>query len=87
MKTIQFQVDNKYIDIVLNLLNSLNGLKLNVINDLSINNNIVDRDSNQQKSKSLRGVFQSYADSDKQSLEDNAWRNYVLEKYKSKMND
>jgi len=38
MKTIQFKVDNNYIDIVLNLLNMLNGLKLNIIKDLSITN-------------------------------------------------
>ena len=38
MKTIQFKVDNNYIDIVLNLLNMLNGLKLNMIKDLSITN-------------------------------------------------
>jgi hypothetical protein len=39
MQTIQFKVDNHYIEIVLNLLNSLNSLKLNVIKDLLIIDN------------------------------------------------
>ena len=39
MQTIQFKVDNNYIETVLNLLNSLNRLKLNVISDLIIIDN------------------------------------------------
>lgn len=38
MQTIQFKVDNNYIEMVINLLNSLNSLKLNVIKDVSIIN-------------------------------------------------
>lgn len=39
MQTVQFKVDNNYIEMVLNLLNSLNSLKVNVIKDLLIINN------------------------------------------------
>lgn len=39
MQTIQFKVDNNYIETVLNLLNGLNSLKLNVIKDLLILDN------------------------------------------------
>ncbi len=33
------------------------------------------------KKENLRGVFQSYADPQKQALEDEAWKNHVLQKY------
>ena len=36
-----------------------------------------------KKQKSLRGVFNQYADSAKVSLEDNAWQNHILNKFKS----
>ena len=36
MRTIQFKVDNSYVDIVLTLLNTLNNLKLNIIKDLLV---------------------------------------------------
>jgi len=36
MQTIQFKVNNNYIEMVMNLLNSLNSMKLNIISDLSI---------------------------------------------------
>ena len=39
MQTIQFKVDNNYIEAVLSLLNSLKSLNLNVIKDLSIIDN------------------------------------------------
>jgi hypothetical protein len=35
-QTIQFKVDSNYLEIVLDMLNTLNNLKLNLINDLSI---------------------------------------------------
>jgi len=49
MQTIQFKVDNNYIEIVLNLLNSLNGLKLNVIRDLSIVNSVSNQGESQEQ--------------------------------------
>ena len=39
MQTIQFKVDSSYVDIVLNLLNTLNNLKLNIIKDLLVIDN------------------------------------------------
>ena len=35
-----------------------------------------------QDNKSLRGVFNQYADNLKLDLEDNAWQNYIVDKYK-----
>lgn len=40
------------------------------------------QDSKQKKRKSLRGVFSQYADSSKTALEDNAWQNHIMDKYK-----
>ena len=40
------------------------------------------QDIKQKKKKSLRGVFNQYADSSKISLEDNAWKNHTIEKFK-----
>ena len=37
-----------------------------------------------QKSKiSLRGIFNEYADSSKVALEDNAWKQHIIDKFKS----
>jgi len=35
-----------------------------------------------ENKKSLRGVFSQYADSSKISLEDNAWQNHIIDKFK-----
>ncbi len=40
------------------------------------------QDIKQKKKKSLRGVFNQYANSSKVSLEDNAWSNHMSEKFK-----
>ena len=39
MQTVEFKVDSKYIDMVLNLLNSINKLRPNTIQELSIIDN------------------------------------------------
>jgi hypothetical protein len=36
----------------------------------------------QKNNKSLRGVFNQYADASKITLEDNAWKNHTIEKFK-----
>ena len=40
------------------------------------------QDIKQKKKKSLRGIFNQYANSSKIFLEDNAWQNHALEKFK-----
>ncbi|MEA3512997.1 MAG: hypothetical protein U9R37_05295 [Campylobacterota bacterium] len=40
------------------------------------------QETKQEKTKSLRGVFNQYADSSKISSEDNAWQNHTIEKFK-----
>jgi hypothetical protein len=42
----------------------------------------VAEDIKQEKQKSLRGIFNQYADSSKISMEDNAWKNSIIEKFK-----
>ena len=39
-------------------------------------------DIKQEKKKSLRGIFNQYADNSKISLENNAWKNHIIEKFK-----
>jgi hypothetical protein len=39
------------------------------------------------KKESLRGIFQSYADPKKVSLEKDAWKNHLLDKHKRNLND
>lgn len=73
MKTIQFKVDNNYIDIVLNLLNSLNSLKLNVIKDLSVVNSVSHKEKNEELnafSNHTANLIEEWKDSDKDSV----WR-------------
>lgn len=36
----------------------------------------------EQNKKSLKGVFNQYADSSKIVMEENAWQNHILDKYK-----
>lgn len=40
------------------------------------------QDIKYHNTKTLRGIFNQYADNSKIELEDNAWQNYVREKYK-----
>jgi len=40
------------------------------------------QDIKEEKKKSLRGIFNQYADSLKIPLEDNAWKNHTIEKLK-----
>ncbi len=40
------------------------------------------QDVKEEKRKSLRGVFNQYADSSKISLENNAWQNHIMDKFK-----
>jgi len=40
------------------------------------------QNTKQQNKTSLRGVFNQYASDSKVLLEDNAWQNHILDKYK-----
>jgi len=79
MQTIQFKVDSKYIDIVINLLNSLNGLKLNVIKDLSIKNSS-DESTNEEWKDSKKIDFSDFSgiwenrEISQESLREEAWK-------------
>jgi len=42
----------------------------------------ITQDVKEKKRKSLRGVFNQYADSSKIFSEDNAWQNHVMDKFK-----
>ena len=76
MQTIQFKVENNYISIVLNLLNSLNSLKVNVIKDISIINSVPHK-LNSEEFKELNAfsnhtanLIEEWKDSD----EDSVWK-------------
>ncbi|MBU1666832.1 hypothetical protein KKC13_00290 [bacterium] len=75
MQTVQFKVDNNYINIVLNLLNSLNGLKLNVINDLLIVDNKKEMNitSEKEELKSFSNHTANLIDDWKDTEEDSIW--------------
>jgi len=45
MQTIQFNVDNHYSEVVINLLNNLNDLKRNIISDLAVISHPAERDT------------------------------------------
>jgi len=40
------------------------------------------QDNKEKKKKSLKGVFSQYADSSKVTLEDSAWKNNIMDKFK-----
>jgi len=44
-----------------------------------VNENI---NKNSKKNKSLRGVFNKYANSSKIDLENSAWKNHIIEKFR-----
>ena len=61
---------------------------LEAMKDVETGNNYEDINLEKNpENKSLRGVFQSYADPEKQLLEDDTWKNHVLEKYKRNMDE
>ena len=74
MQTIQFKVENNYIEIVLNFLNTLNSLKLDVIKDISIINsdkqNIEEFKELNAFSNHSANLIEEWKDSD----EDSVWK-------------
>ena len=61
---------------------------LEAMKDVETGNNYEDINLEKNlENRSLKGVYQSYADPEKQLLEDDAWKNHVLEKYKRNMNE
>ena len=59
MQTIQFKVDNNYIETILSLLNSLNNIKLNIIEDLLIiNDNRKQEKDNHNDLNTLNRLFE-----------------------------
>jgi len=79
MHTIRLNINNSIYE---HIMFFLKNLPKNMVN--------IEIETNNEKSvetNNLKGVFQSYADPKKQRLEDEAWKNHVLEKYQSNMND
>jgi len=83
MKTLKIEVSNSIYEHIIFFLQSL---PKNLINISHESKPMATLEKNPEN-KSLRGIFQSYADPEKQVLEDDAWKNHVLEKYKRSMND
>ena len=83
MQTLKIEVSNSIYEHIIFFLQSLPKNLISISHEKK--ENFI---SNKQvTNKSQRGVFQSYADPQKQILEKEAWKNHVLEKYKSNMND
>ena len=83
MQTLKLEVNNSIYE---HIIFFLQNLPKNLINISYETKTTVPLKQTIEK-RSLRGIFQSYADSEKQLLEKNAWKNHVLEKYKRDMND
>jgi len=83
MRTLKIEVSNSIYEHIIFFLQSL---PKNLIN-ISYETKPMTTLEKNSESRSLRGVFQSYADPQKQVLEKEAWKNHVLEKHKRSMND
>jgi len=77
MQTVQFKVDNNYIETILSLLNSLNNIKLNIIKDLVIIDNYrekIDITSNEyEELKSFSNHTANLIEEWKDEDEDRLW--------------
>ena len=75
MQTIQFKVDNNYIETILSLLKSLNSLNLNVIQDLSIidNQRYQNIENEQEELKSFSNHTANLIEEWKDEDEDKLW--------------
>ena len=75
MQTIQFKVDNNYIETILSLLKSLNSLNLNVIQDLSIidNHRYQNIENEQEELKSFSNHTANLIEEWKDEEEDKLW--------------
>jgi len=83
MQTLKIEVSNSIYEHILFFLQNLPKNLINISHETEttfIPNKSVNK-------RSQRGVFQSYADPQKRLLEDKAWKNHVLEKYKRTIND
>ena len=83
MQTLKIEVSNSIYEHILFFLQSLPKNLINISHETK--STIVLKKSVENRSQ--RGVFQSYADSEKRLLESEAWKNHVLDKYKRSMND
>ena len=83
MRTLKIEVSNSIYEHIIFFLQSLPKNLINISHETQPMTTLERTSEN----RSLRGVFESYADPKKQLLEKEAWKNYVLEKYKRGMND
>ncbi len=83
MQTLKIEVSNSIYEHIIFFLQSLPKNLINISHEPKVTTTL----ENIPKNRSLRGVFQSYADPKKELLEKDAWKNHVLEKYKRNMND
>jgi len=67
-----------------NAYNNIAYFLKNLSNDVEIVDHNVIEDTNKKDETivNLRGVFSKYANSSKIELEENAWENHIIEKYK-----
>jgi len=82
MQTITIEVNNSIYDHIMFFLKNLPNHLINIHFD-----NKEQTINYISKNRSLRGVFQHYADPNKQALEKSAWRNHILQKYQKDTDD
>ena len=82
MRTITIDINNSIYEHIMFFLKNLPSHLVNIHSDNKENVKVLSL-----KNESLRGVFQSYANPQKQVLEKDAWKNHVLDKYRSSLDD
>jgi len=83
MQTITIEVNNSIYDHIMFFLKNLPKHLINIHSDKQEQKDKYISKNN----RSLKGVFQHYADSNKQALEKSAWRNHILQKYQRDIDD
>ncbi|MEA2029609.1 MAG: hypothetical protein U9N49_11625 [Campylobacterota bacterium] len=75
---IHLDISSEIVDKVLNFLNQLPKNQLKIEIEPQKENKPIHK-----KQKSLKGVFNKYANSSKQAVEDQAWQQHIIDKYKN----
>jgi len=83
MQTLRIEVSNSIYEHILFFLQNLPKNLITISHETKASTTLKKR----VKNRSQRGVFQAYADPQKQLLESEAWKNHLLEKYKRGMDD
>ena len=82
MHTIRIDINNSIYEHIMFFLKNLPSNLVNIHLEKEEEQQIIT-----SKKESLRGVFKSHSDSNKQPLEKEAWKNHLLQKHKTNLDD